>query len=103
MAKRAGRIRQSDEFGAGLLADRCSRGARPDRRLTDGAGGFLPDVPRGCSAMGTTEPRPRGFLRLIGYPAKLEPRSLDGANARRCMVGHQRYLKQFDLDCRRAG
>lgn len=33
---------------AGLLTDRCSRGVGLGRRLTDGAGGFLPGVPLGC-------------------------------------------------------
>src|SRR5262249_28601845 len=37
---------------SGLLPDLCSRGVRTRRTLTDGAGGFLLDVPFGCCCLG---------------------------------------------------
>src|SRR5215471_20355599 len=52
--------------GAGLAPDLCSRGVRPLRILSDGAGGFLPGVPWECLDTGITfeAPSPRGAQSL---------------------------------------
>jgi hypothetical protein len=41
---RTGLGRRCADVSSGLLPDLCSKGVRATRRLTDGAGGFLPGV-----------------------------------------------------------
>jgi hypothetical protein len=61
--------RRCPDGARGSLPDLCSRGVRPSRSLTDGAGGFLPGVPLGCLGIASKRWRQRRHSSIASRPA----------------------------------